>query len=392
MEKKTVNPLLIVAFGVALFAALMNLNTIFSFLEVVYGILSPVLIGFLVAFILNVPMSAFEKLFLKITRKWKKQPSMSFVSLISLVLSIICVLLVIVILVTALLPAVISSVKNVYSLFVQKWPEYKKILADYNINTESITLWIESVNADLIIQKIFSADGAVINSAVSLVSNAISSIVSFIVALIIGMYVLLSKRQLARQSKKLLVAHLKESQARYVVHVATLTRDAYSKFLSGQCVEAFILGVLMFVVMSIFGIPYAALTGVLAAVMSFIPYVGAAIACGIGALLVAIASPQKIILCIGIYLVVQFVETQFIYPHVVGTSVGLSPLWTLVAVIIGGELMGLFGIIFFIPLVAVSFELLREHTNKLIEKKQLASRKREVKRTATGGQNIQNDK
>ena len=163
-------------------------------------------------------------------------------------------------------------------------------------------------------------------------------------------------------------------------HVKALTiketrqifRDRSSLILgTGQCLEACILGGLIFVVFSILGIPYSALIGVLTAVLAFLPYVGAFFACALGMFLVLLAQPSKVLVCLIAYLAVQFVENQLIYPHVVGTSVGLSPLWTLIAVLVGGKLLGLFGMIFFIPLTAVLVTLLKEYTHYKLDKKNL---------------------
>jgi len=190
-----------------------------------------------------------------------------------------------------------------------------------------------------------------------------------LIALIIAIYVLLSKKDLARQVKRLLDAELKEKDVKYLCHVGSLVNGTYSKFLSGQCLEACILGGLIFIVFGIIGIPYASLIGVLTAVCAFVPYIGAFLSCAVGAFLVLLANPSQVILCVVVYFIVQFIENQFIYPQVVGTSVGLSPLWTLIAVFAGGQLMGLFGMIFFIPLTAVFVTLLREHTDALLAKK-----------------------
>ena len=120
---------------------------------------------------------------------------------------------------------------------------------------------------------------------------------------------------------------------------------------------------------SLFRIPYAALTAVLTAVLAFIPYVGAFSSCAIAALLTLLAQPEKTLLCIIVYQAVQFVENQFIYPHVVGSSVGLAPIWTLVAALLGGQLFGLVGIIFFIPLTAVVCQLTAQSTNRRLQTK-----------------------
>ena len=127
----------------------------------------------------------------------------------------------------------------------------------------------------------------------------------------------------------------------------------------------------MFVAFCIFRLPYAGLVAMLTGVCAFVPYIGAFFSCGVGVLLTLIANPSQAILCFIVYQVVQFIENQFIYPHVVGNSVGLSPLWTLMAVMIGGKLFGLIGMIFFIPLVAVIYTLVREYTNKKLKEKKI---------------------
>ena len=151
--------------------------------------------------------------------------------------------------------------------------------------------------------------------------------------------------------------------------VARLVENTYSKFLSGQCIEAIILGSLMFIAFSIFRLPYAGLIAILTTVCAFIPYVGAFVSCGVGVLLTLLNDPIQAILCFIVYEVVQFIENQFIYPRVVGTSVGLSPLWTFIAVLIGGKLFGIVGILFFIPLTSVIYSLVRDVTNIKLRKR-----------------------
>ena len=162
-----------------------------------------------------------------------------------------------------------------------------------------------------------------------------------------------------------------EKIARFLGHVYTLMRVTYSKFLSAQCIEACILGVMMFLAFLVFDIPYAALVAVLTAIFAFLPYIGAFGACFIGAFLTLVSEPEKVLLCIIVYTIVQFTENQFIYPHVVGNSIGLSSIWTLIAALVGGSLLGLFGMIFFIPLASVIFTLLGEFTAYRLKKKNI---------------------
>ena len=121
---------------------------------------------------------------------------------------------------------------------------------------------------------------------------------------------------------------------------------------------------MIFLAFTVFGIPYAGLTAALTAVCAFVPYVGALISCAVGMLLTALVDPSQVIWCFVIYEVTQFVEGQFIYPHVVGSSVGLSAFWTLLAALLGGKLFGLAGIVFFIPLTAVISQLLHDSADR----------------------------
>ena len=184
------------------------------------------------------------------------------------------------------------------------------------------------------------------------------------IALVIAVYLLLSRRSLARKSKKLLYAYLAKPHADRVCHIAGLVQAAYTKFLSGQCIEACILGVLIFLAFSAFGLPYAGLIGFLTAISAFIPYVGAFVACVIGALLILLSSPEQALISVLVFLVVQFVENLFIYPNVVGTSVGLPPLFTFLAALIGGNLFGILGMLIGVPFAATIYQLLKNDVYK----------------------------
>ncbi len=369
MDKKLQHSLILVGFGVALYAALMNLGPVIGFFGGLVGLALPLVIGFVLAFVLNVPMRGIENLLKKLTAKRKKQPSKKLLRLVSLLLTLACVVLVIVLVCTLIIPELVDSVVSLYELVEAKLPEWIEMIRSYGLVW--LNEWLEEVDLNAIISELTSGAGNLISSAVGILTGTISGVAMVGIGLVLMIYTLISKDELARQGKKLLRAFASERVERNTLHVLELINTTYSRFLSGQCVEACILGSLIFVVFSIAGIPYASLTAVLTAVCAFIPYVGAFLACFVGAFLVLLAAPGKVILCIALYLAVQFVENQFIYPHVVGSSVGLGAMWTLMAVILGGKLMGLLGMIFFIPLVAVLMTLLREQVNRRIAAKQV---------------------
>lgn len=327
--------ILLITYGIVLFVVLTHFSQVWEFMKYAIGLLTPVVMGFILAFILNVPKRGFEKLLEKISKKRKRGFSEKTIHLLSLFLTLVSVILMVCLVGVMLIPEVIRSVVSAYNQLLTKIPEWITMMKKYDIDTTLITEWAASLNIDQLVKQFTSGAGTLISSAVGIVSTTFSGIGTFGIAVIIAIYALISKKDMMRQAKKIITANCRESAANNIFHVAELINTTYSKFLSGQCAEACILGTMMTLVFTILRIPYASLIGVLTAVFAFIPYVGAFLACGIGVFLVLLSEPEKVIICIVAYLVVQFVENQFIYPNVVGTSVGLSPMWTLIAVLLG---------------------------------------------------------
>ena len=371
MDKKMKQIFLLVAFGIILFAAVMNLKEVLSFLENIVGIFFPLLIGVILAFILSVPMNGIKRILIKAFSRTRFKPSDKVVDFLSLILTICLIILVGVLVGTVAIPQIVDSAKSIGNMIKVKWPEWAAILKSYNIDATPVTDWMENLNLASIVSKFLSGAGVVIDKIAGTAASTISVITTGAISIVVMFYVLVSRKDLERHTKKVLYAYLKKEIADKIIYVAGLIRTVYTKFLSGQFVEALILGILMFIAFLIFRLPYAGLVGMLTAVCSFIPYIGAFFSCGIVVLLTLIVNPIQAIVCFIVYQVVQFIENQFIYPQVVGSSVGLSPLWTLMAVIIGGKLFGLLGMIFFIPLVAVFYTLLRESVYKRINRKNI---------------------
>jgi len=364
MGKKMKNNFMLVAFGIALFALLTNLNFVFRFLKNAFALILPLVVGLIIAFVLSVPMKGFENLIIKLTSRFKKKPKEKVVQSIGFLLTVICVALVVFMAYTLVIPELVSSIMSIVTIVEDKMPEWISYLRNHDIDTKVITDLMSKLDFNKLLESLNGTASGLIGSVVNVSVSILSGVLNAFIAIIIAVYVLLSKSTLARQSKKLLYAYLSNSYADKICYVCKLIQETNRKFLSGQCVEAVILGSLIAIAYSIFGIPYAGLIGFLTTIFAFIPYVGAFASCVVGAVLIFIASPSKVILCVIIYLVVQFIETQFIYPHVVGTSVGLSPLMTLVAAMVGGNLFGVLGMIFFIPLTAVIYTLVKNDANK----------------------------
>ena len=372
MDKKLMRHIMmLISFAIILFALVNNFLTVIDIVIGIGKLLLPIVIGLVIAFVLNVPMKGFERLIDRIFKKSKKKPSVKLIHFSSLFLTLLCLCLVITLVATIAVPEIVESGKSIYELLKQKIPELLKYLEKYDIDTTRASEWIKSLDVNTLIGKVTTGAGEVITSVFNIATATVSGLTSVLFAIVIALYVLLSKETVTRQTKKILYALTKKNIADKICEVSALTNKIFSQYLSGQCIEACILGILITIAFSIFRLPYAGVIGILTGISAFIPFVGAFGACAIGAFLILLINPMQALISIIIFCVIQFVETQFIYPHVVGGSVGLSPLLTLLAALVGGNLMGLFGIVFFIPLAAVLYKLVRDFINNRLDEKKI---------------------
>ena len=364
-DQKTRRALFLIAFGVCLYAAMMHLDVVLGALSAAVDIFFPVLLGLGFAFVLNVPVSGMERLLHRAVGLLPegRRPGEGAITMASIVLVLIAIAGVAVLGVTMLVPELIASARTVAPLLAERLPEIEECLAANGVDVEKLAQFFQGAGASSATAAAGSGAqgllnlglGSIASSVFAAARSTVSVLSGSVFAFVIAVYVLASKRTLGRQVNRVMDAHLAPGHAARIRHVASLATDTYSKFLSGQCLEACILGILIFLAFSLFRLPYAGLIGFLTALFAFVPYVGA--------FLTLLASPEHALLCVIVYLAVQFIENQFIYPHVVGSSVGLSALWTLIAALVGGKLFGIVGIVFFIPIVAVLYELFRQWTN-----------------------------
>lgn len=380
-DQKTRRALFLIAFGVCLYAAMMHLDVVLGALSAAVDIFFPVLLGLGFAFVLNVPVSGMERLLHRAVGLLPegRRPGEGAITMASIVLVLIAIAGVAVLGVTMLVPELIASARTVAPLLAERLPEIEESLAANGVDVEKLAQFFQGAGASSATAAAGSGAqgllnlglGSIASSVFAAARSTISVLSSSVFAFVIAVYVLASKRTLGRQVNRVMDAHLAPGHAARIRHVASLATGTYSKFLSGQCLEACILGALIFLAFSLFRLPYAGLIGFLTALFAFVPYVGAFASCAIGAFLTLLASPEHALLCVIVYLAVQFIENQFIYPHVVGSSVGLSALWTLIAALVGGKLFGIVGIVFFIPIVAVLYELFRQWTNARLAEREV---------------------
>ncbi len=363
MDTNKKNTFLWAALGAVSLAALCNTEPLTDLLKKIFDIVFPVLLGLAFAFLLNIPMGRFEGLLHKISkgRIGKAGVPLSFL------LSICSVTSVFYSVSRLIVPTLRSSLTGLYLRLCDKLPEWTERLSVYGIDSRSIYELISDMEPSKFLTFVAGGAGNVFSSVWRMLFSAVSGAADIAVALVIMVYTLLSKRTLKRQAKRAVFAFFGEKRANRAFHIGAIIYDTYAKFFSGACAEALVLGAVMFFALTVCRVPYSALIGVICAVFSFVQYIGGACSCTLGALLVALAAPNKIIVFFIVFGAVQFAENQFIYPNVVGSSVGLGGLWTVIAAVIGGGVLGIAGMVLFIPLFAVIKQLVCERIHKLEE-------------------------
>jgi len=342
-----------------------QLKSAYGFLR---GIFFPFFLGAVLAFIINVPMRAIEKLLGKIANA-------SLRRVIALLLTFIGVLLVLALVFWLLIPQVISTIETFIPklmTFANSAPAW--ITAFLDNNPWLLQLLNETgFNIPELVQKGISAVSggltAIVSGTFSAIGGVTTAIVDIVIAMVFSIYCLFQKETLARQGRKLLYAFIPEKASDYIIRIMRLANATFSNFLSGQCVEVCILGCMFAITMAIFGMPYIPLVSVLIAVTAFIPVVGAWVGCVLGTFFILIANPIQALWFIVMFIILQQIENNLIYPRVVGTSIGLSGMWVLFAVALGGALMGAAGMFLMIPVVSVLSTILQEFTNGRLKKR-----------------------
>ncbi len=401
LNKQTFRKLLIlVGFGVLLNFAVQHLDTLDGAFSWVFAIIEPFVLGGVLAFILNVPMRAVER-FLFPPKKTsvietvlikegelqdkagevirnsipgtKKQPPKRprfdidrIRRPVSMIVTLLLVAAVVALVFGIVLPELIRTgtnlITNMPGYFESASVWVNKLLEDNPAILSYINDIIQQINLDEMSSRLmqFLQDSELIQNIFGTASSLVGGVVNAFIGLIFSFYILIRKEQLARQCKMILSAFLPRGVVERVVRIARLTSSTFSHFLSGQCTEAVILGFLFFIAMSVFKFPYALLCSVLIGFTALIPIFGAFFGCIVSALLILMVEPQKALWFVIMFLILQQVEGNLIYPHVVGSAVGLPSLWVLVAVTVGGSMFGILGMLFFIPLSSVLYALLRD--------------------------------
>ena len=356
-------------------AAFLILAVIYSeklFFGIIFlaGILKPFFYGGAVAFVLNIPMKWIEE---KLLGRLKGERVKKLKRPLSIVLSIMLIALVLAAVVGMVLPQMGATVSEIgkkipafmeqMTLEFERLAEKESVLSDWAERLESTEIkWDEVL--ENVIHFLKNGAGDMLDSTVSMAGSIISGVVGMVIAFVFALYILAQKERLADQGRRGLSAYLPARTGEKMLEICSLLYKNFSSFITGQCLEAVILGTMFVVFMSIFRMPYALVVGVLIAVTSLVPIVGAFIGCAVGIFLILINDPMQALWFAVLFLVLQQIEGNLIYPKVVGNSVGLPSIWVLMAVSVGGSLFGVIGMLVFIPLLSTGYALLRDGVNK----------------------------
>ena len=373
-DEKTKNYFLLITYAIVLAYVFLNLDTVWNVVVTIIDLIKPFIIGICIAFVLNIPMKFFEE---KVVGKLTKEKSK-----LKRPLSLIITIVVLVGLIIGLMTFVIPQLAESCSTLVKNVPEYMDSLEkfmDKNINSKELLssdVIQEVYNKILsmgqnIIKIIGQVAGVIVSHALDITMGVTSTIINIVMAFIVSIYILLSKEKLSNQIKKILYAYMKKENVIKFLKVSKIANIKFTNFVRSQVIEACILGVLCFIGMTICSMPYALLISTIIGVTALVPIFGAFVGAILSAFIVLMVSPIKVILFAVIFVVIQQIEGNLIYPFVVGNSIGLSALWVLFAITVGGNAFGVVGMLIGVPLFGVLYTLISITTNKRLEKRNI---------------------
>ncbi len=391
LSKKNVKIILgIITFGILLFSATQHLTAVLAFLCGILKIVAPLIVGFCLAFILNIIMTLLEDKVWGFMGKSKKAFVRKMKRPVSLVSTIILMLGFVVLLLFIIIPALKDSI----DLLVAKVPGYY----------ESVVAWIDSIVKDFgldvstealhnpkftindimaMIEKVFSfeATGDILNTTVGVTSSVISGVANFALGFIIAIYILAEKEKIGKFTRRVLEAALPEKVTDKIYNVSNVAASSFSSFITGQFTDALLLGVMCFIGSSILRIPNAAVVSVIIGISAIIPVIGPIVGEVISVLILLMESPIKALIFLIFILILQVIDNNFIYPKIVGKSVGLPGILVFIAVVLGGNLGGIMGVLLGVPTAAALYALSVEWLKSKSEKKRLEKKAEEVEET-----------
>lgn len=372
VNKFSIKKIILIMLGLIIFyLAIKNIAVVTSYIGTFISYFTPFILGAALAFVINVPMTKIEGfLFKKVPDDPKTRLQKCASALkrpVSMLIALILVFGAIVLAGVIIVPQVASGLESLAAALpgamdrLQEWIDSNahRINVIENLMNK-VDIDLESVGRELA----NTAKGwatAILDSGFSTVSNIVNGIFQFVIGLVFAIYILLQKEKLGRQGKQIVYAAFSEKTADKIMYITGMTRDVFKGFISGQCVDGIINAILFFIILTILGIPYAVMLSIFSGFMAMIPIIGSFIGAGVGVIIVLIMDPSQVLYFIIMYIIVQQIDGNVIYPLIAGNSMGLPSIWVLMAVTVGGSMMGILGMILFIPICSVLYKLTRHY-------------------------------
>lgn len=367
--------LLIITFTVLLIWGVYNHKQLGEILLGIYSLISPFVIGLCIAYLVNVLLRPVENLWMKLLNKRKGKWPEKLKRPLCLLLTILLVIGIILAIVLIIMPELRDSVASLidmipsYAEEVQRWwVSLSTFLDKYNVDLPEFDF-----KPDKLIDILKDGGTVLFNTTASVAGSIVTAVMNFVIAFAFSIYVLAQKETLKRQSMKVLNAVMNPEKLDKLLNLLRLANKTFTNFITGQLTEAVIIGALCFIGMTIFRMPYAPAISVLVGFTALIPVFGAFIGTAVGAFLILLVKPIQAVWFVIFIIVLQQFEGNLIYPKVVGKSVGLPGIWVLVAVTVGGNAMGVMGMLISVPLCSVLYAVSREAVNNKLKMKRIKS-------------------
>lgn len=368
-RKNTIRIILIIFSSILFYTVLQNLEAVRGAMAAAARILSPVFIGAAIAFIVNIPMRLLEDNVYSLIIK-KRPGAIKARRPVCLILSILIIFGLFALIIGLIAPEFAATVMSIAQTLPSQVNDLieraDELIGRFNLPLEDVNLF-EKIDWNSVSRTIvagLSNTGAMINKTIGVTSNVLSGLFNFVIGFVLSIYILASKEKLCRQGARLLRVILPEAACDRIFRVLAMSSGVFTKFISGQCVEALILGALCYIGMLIFRMPYALMISALIAVTALIPVFGAFIGTSVGALMILLISPLKAVGFVLFIIILQQIESNVIYPRVVGNSVGLPGIWVLLSVTLFGSIFGAVGLLLGVPFCAVLYCLVRDFVKK----------------------------
>ncbi len=382
-KKSTLKTVLIVFASILFYTVLQNTRLLSDWIGYFSRVMSPIIIGIFLAFILNLPLRMIEeRLFAPLNRKnfkWWMRIRRS----VSLMLSVLLLFGVLTLVICLIVPEVKDTAVGIVRALpgqvealisdVTKWVEKLNLPIDLNEDTLLDGIDWNSISMELA-TRLTNTGGTVISSTIEFTSEILGGLFNLAVGLALSLYILGSKEKLANQAKRLCRSLISERRCNRIFTVIGMSADIFTRFITGQLTEAVLMGMFCYIGMTLFGMPYAVMVSALIAVTALIPVFGALVGTAFGAFMILLVSPLKAVGFVVFIIVVQQIDNNVIYPRIVGNSVGLPGIWVLAAVTVGGGFFGAAGMLLGVPICAVLYCLIREY----VSKREKANRKKEI--------------